>query len=267
MHTIKPRVAIIRNCVGLESVDIDAAEKRRIAVCNLPASGTQEVADHAIILALAFCRRLCPSEAESKKVGGLIKDESQMLRLRGLTFGIIGLGRIGTATALLTKTFGFKVCFYDPYLPTGEDKAAEIVRSRTLEELLRHADVVSLHCPLTRETQHMIGEREMAWMKPTAFIVNTARVAIIKKAAILAALREGQLGGAGFGVTEDEAFEAFSSPEEATTPNLIVICHAAFSCVEAKKEMRTTSARIAHATVWGESLENVVHAKQMQSRK
>jgi lactate dehydrogenase-like 2-hydroxyacid dehydrogenase len=101
-------------------------------------------------------------------------------------------------------------------------------------------------------------------MKPSAFIVNTARGAIIKKAAILAALREGRLAGAGLDVVEDEPLR---SPEEAATPNLIVTCHAAFCSVEAKKDMRATSARLARAAILGEPLENIVNASLMQPAK
>ena len=110
----------------------------------------------------------------------------------------------------------------------------------------------------------MIGGRELGWMKPTTFIVNTARGALIEKTAILSALREGRLAGAGLDVVEDEPLR---SPEEAATPNLIVTCHAAFCSVEAKREMRTTSARIARAAVRGEPLDNVVNAEQMRSTK
>jgi len=110
----------------------------------------------------------------------------------------------------------------------------------------------------------MISGRELTWMKPSAFIINTARGAIIEKTAILSALREGRLAGAGLDVVEDEPLR---SPEEAATPNLIVTCHAAFCSVEAKKEMRTISARIARAAVRGEPLENVVNAEQMQAQK
>ena len=124
--------------------------------------------------------------------------------------------------------------------------------------------MVSLHCPLTSETRHLISGRELAWMKPSAFLVNTARGAIIEKTAILSALREGRLAGAGLDVVEDEPLR---SPEEAATPNLIVTCHAAFCSVEAKNEMRTTSARIARAAVRGEPLENVVNAKLLPAGK
>ena len=256
LRRLKRCRALIRNGVGFDSVDVRVAAECNIAVCNVPDYGTEEVADHAIALALALCRQLFPLDAEAKRLRWLIKVETKMRRLRELTFGIVGLGRIGTATALRAKALGFKVCFYDPYLPNGADKAVGITRARTLEELLRQSDVLSLHCPLTKETHHLLGQRELAWMKPSAFIVNTARGAIIKKSAILAALREGRLAGAGLDVVEDEPLR---SAEEAATPNLIVTCHAAFCSVEAKQEMRATSARIARAAVRGEPLENVVN--------
>ena len=255
--------AIIRNGVGFDSVDVRAAAERDIAVCNVPDYGTEEVADHALALALALCRQLFPLDAEAKRLGWMIKVETKMRRLRELTFGVVGLGRIGTAAALRAKALGFKVCFYDPYLPNGADKAVGISRARTLEDLLRQSDVLSLHCPLSAETRHLISERELAWMKPSAFIVNTARGAIIKKSAILSALREGRLAGAGLDVVEDEPLRL---TQEAATPNLIVTCHAAFCSVEAKQEMRSTSARIARAAVCGEPLENVVNSATLNPR-
>lgn len=247
---------VIRNGVGFDSVDIAAARELGIAVCNVPDYGTEEVADHSLALALALCRQIFPLDQEAKQLGWTIRIESKLRRLRELTFAIIGLGRIGTATALRAKALGFKVCFYDPYLPNGTDKALGIERVRSLEELMRRADVLSLHCPLTAETHHLLTERELAWLKPSAFVVNTARGAIIKKAAILAALREGRLAGAGLDVVEDEPLR---TAEEAATPNLIVTCHGAFCSRESKLEMRQTAARIALAAVLGEPLENVVN--------
>jgi len=256
--------AIIRNGVGYDAIDLQATADCNIALCNVPDYGTEEVADHAIALTMALCRQLFPLDAEAKKLGWLIRVESKMRRLRELTFGAVGLGRIGTATALRAKALGFKVCFYDPYLPNGADKALGIERYRSLEELLRRSDVVSIHCPLTSETRHLITSRELAWMKPTAFIVNTARGAIIKKADILTALREGRLAGAGLDVVEDEPLR---SADEATTPNLNVTCHAAFCSVDSKIDMRTTSARIARAALLGQPLENVINTKQFQAKK
>lgn len=248
--------ALIRNGVGFDSVDIEAARKRGIAVCNVPDYGTEEVADHAIALALALCRQLFPLDQEAKQLGWLLRVEPKLRRLRELTFGVVGLGRIGTATALRAKALGFKVLFYDPYVPNGTDKAVGVTRVRSLDELLKQTDVLSLHTPLTAETRHLIAERELALLKPSAFVVNTARGAVIKKTAILAALREGRIAGAGLDVVEDEPLQ---TAEEARTPNLIVTCHAAFCSVESKLEMRAISARIALGAVTGQPLENVVN--------
>lgn len=248
--------AVIRNGVGFDSVDIVAARQHGIAVCNVPDYGTEEVADHAIALTMALCRQLFPLDAEAKALGWHIRVEKRLRRLRELTLGIVGLGRIGTATALRAKALGFKVIFYDPYLPNGADKAVGVQRVRLFDEVLTGSDVLSLHCPLTEETRHLIDERALDLMKPGAFIVNTARGAVIKKTAILDALRSGHLAGAGLDVVEDEPLK---SKEEAGAPNLIVTCHAAFCSVESKIEMRATSARIALAAVTGARLENIVN--------
>ncbi len=248
--------AIIRNGVGFDSVDVAAARERGIAVCNVPDYGTEEVADHAIALAMTLCRQIIPLDAEAKQLGWNIRVTSKLRRISTLTFGIVGLGSIGTATALRAKALGFRVIFYDPHLPNGVDKAVGIARVRTLDELLAQTDVLSLHCPLNAETRHLIAERELALLKPSAFVVNTARGGVIKKTAILAALREDRIAGAGLDVIEDEPLR---TAEEAATPNLIATCHAAFCSVESKIEMRSTSARIALAAVSGEPLENVVN--------
>ena len=248
--------ALIRNGVGFDSVDIKAAARYGIPVCNVPDYGTEEVADHAIALSMALCRQLFPLDEEAKKLGWVIRIQPKLRRIRELAFGVVGLGRIGTATALRAKALGFQVWFYDPYLANGIDKAIGVSRVTSLNELLTKVDVVSIHCPLNEETHYLIAENELALMKPTAFVVNTARGAIIKKTAILDALRTGRLAGAGLDVVEDEPLQ---SMEEASTPNLIVTCHAAFCSLEAKNEMRTTSARIALAAVLGKPIENIVN--------
>jgi phosphoglycerate dehydrogenase-like enzyme len=248
--------ALIRNGTGFDSVDAAAAAARGIPVCNVPDYGTEEVADHTLALALALCRQLFPLDAEAKRLGWQINVADQMRRLRGRVFGIIGLGRIGTATALRAKAFGFRVLFFDPYLARGTHKALGVERAETLDELLQASDLVSIHCPLTNETRGMIGAREIALMKPTAFLVNTARGDIVQKAPVLAALREKRLAGAGLDVVENEPLR---STEEAATPNLIVTCHAAFCSPEGMVEMRTSSARLARAAVLGQPVWNRVN--------
>jgi len=250
--------ALIRNGTGYDSVDTAAAAARGIPVCNVPDYGTEEVADHAIALTLALCRQVFPLNAEAKALGWKISQETaaKMRRLRTLQFGIIGLGAIGTATALRAKALGFRVVFYDPFLPRGTRKALGIERAASLNDLLKDSDVVSVHCPLTKETHGMVGAREIALMKPTAHLINTARGDIVQKAPVFAALRAGQLGGAGLDVVENEPLR---TAEEAATPNLIVTCHAAFCSPEGMIEMRTTSAQIARAAVRGEPVWNRVN--------
>ncbi len=250
--------ALIRNGVGYDSVDTKAAAARGIPVCNVPDYGTEEVADHAIALTLALCRQLFPLDAEAKRLGWKIAlpVANKMRRLRTLTFGLIGLGAIGTATALRAKALGFRVVFHDPYLPRGTRKALGIERAGTLDELLKAADIVSVNCPLTDETRGLIGAREIALMKPTAYLVNTARGDIVQKAPLFAALRAGRLAGAGLDVVEQEPLRTAG---EAATPNLIVTCHAAFCSPEGMIEMRTSSAEIARAAVRGEAVWNRVN--------
>ncbi len=248
--------AIIRNGVGFDTVDIAAAAKAGIPVCNVPDYGTEEVADHAIALTLALYRQLFPLDVEAKQLGWKIGVAAKMRRLRTQTFGIVGLGRIGTATALRAKAFGFRVVFFDPYAPSGTHKAIGIERVGSLDELLRVADIVSIHCPSTPETRRMIGADQIARMKAGSFLVNTARGDIVQKAPVFAALRNGHLAGAGLDVVENEPLR---TAEEAATPNLIVTCHAAFCSPEGMIEMRSSSAKIARAAVLGEPVWNRVN--------
>ena len=172
---------IVRNGVGFDSVDIEAAAAAGIPVCNVPDYGTEEVADHALALTLALYRQLFPLDAEAKQLGWKIKVAPKMRRLRTQTFGIVGLGRIGTAAALRAKAFGFRVVFYDPHVPAGTHKAVGVERANSLAELFKQSDTVSVHCPLSAKTRGMIGAGEIALMKPGSFIVNTARGDIVQR--------------------------------------------------------------------------------------
>lgn len=248
--------AIIRNGVGFDSVDIAAAATAGIPVCNVPDYGTEEVADHAIALTLALYRQLFPLDAVAKQLAWHIDVAPRMRRLRTQTFGIIGLGRIGTAAALRAKAFGFRVVFYDPHVPNGTHKAIGIERINSLEEILSISDTISIHCPLSAQTRGMIGANQIALMKRGSFLVNTARGDIVEKAPVFAALRSGHLAGAGLDVVENEPLR---TKEETETPNLICTCHAAFCSPEGMIEMRSTSARIARAAVLGQPVWNRVN--------
>ena len=153
---------IVRCGVGYDNVDLRAAGSRGIVVCNVPDYGTEEVADHALMMLLAMARRLITCDQAIR--AGVWSKETHIgtPRLRGRTLGIIGCGRIGSALALRAKAIGMRVLVHDPYQPDGIDKALGVERCYRLEELLPQAEFVSLHCPLTSETRHLLNARTLA---------------------------------------------------------------------------------------------------------
>lgn len=252
--------AIIRIGTGYDSVDHLTAAFRDIPVCNVPDYGTDEVADHSIALALALCRQIIPIDQECKNLGWEIPNKNKIRRLKEMRFGVIGLGRIGTATALKAKALGFNVCFYDPYVPNGADKSLGLSRCKDFDLLLSSVDVLSINCLLSDETHHMITKKEIAKMKRDAFIVNTARGSIIKKDDLLDALRKNKLGGAALDVIENEPLK---TKEEAETPNLIVTCHSGFYSLQAAWEMRHKAARQARDIIMGKEIENCINCNKL----
>lgn len=249
---------IIRNGTGYDTVDYVAAISRDIPVCNVPDYGTEEVADHAIALALALCRQIIPINEECKNLGWKIPNKEKIRRLKNMNFGVVGLGRIGASVALKAKALGFAVSFYDPYLPNGVDKSLGIFRYKDWNMFLGHMDVISINCPLTDETRYMFTSRELDKMDNNAFIVNTARGSIIKKKDLFSALRKGKIAGAALDVIENEPLR---TKEEAKTPNLIVTCHSGFYSAQAAWEMRHKAACQAKDVLIGKGIENCINCK------
>ena len=246
---------IVRNGTGYDSVDCKYARKLGIDVCNVPNYGTEEVADHSIALALTMCRQIIPIDKECKSLGWEIPNKEVIRRWRNMNFGVIGLGRIGTSVALKAKALGFASCFYDPYLSNGVDKSLGLYRYKNWDSFLRDMDVISINCPLTKETHHMFTLKEFKKMHEWAFLVNTARGPIVKKADCFKALRDGLIAGAALDVIEDEPLK---TKEEADTPNLIATCHSAFYSTEASREMKLFAAEEA-LRLLDDSPENVVN--------
>src|ERR1700719_2140893 len=199
-----PRLrAIVRMGVGYDKLDRPAAAARNILICNVPDYGTTEVADHAIALALTLRRGiLLHHELQRKDPPAPFRSFQHPLiqRLGTQTFGIIGLGRIGTAVALRAKAFNFRVAFYDPYLPNGVELALGIERTATLEDLLRQTNTLSVHCPLTVETKGLLGYDQLSLLPEGAVVVNDARGPIVDLDALCKLLKSGHLAGAGLDV-------------------------------------------------------------------
>lgn len=259
---------IVRCGVGYDNVDWRLARERGIGVANVPDYGTEEVADTAIGLMLALTRGIALYNSRLRGSEGewLYKQAMPVRRLRGRVFGIIGLGRIGTAAALRAKALGMDVVFYDPYVPDGRDKSVGVRRVETLDELLAESHVLSPHCPLTDETYHMVDDDAVAKMPRGSFLVNTSRGGVVDVAAVPDAIASGQLAGAGIDVLEVEPppddhplLVAWRDPRHPAYHRLIVNPHAAFYSEEGMLEMRAKGSESCRRALLGLPLRNVVN--------
>jgi phosphoglycerate dehydrogenase-like enzyme len=246
---------IVRAGVGYDQIDIAACAAHGIPVCNTPDYGTTDVADHAIALTLALARGIVAYHLALKAdihAGWDFAAPPTIRRLSGQVFGVVGLGRIGTATALRAKALGMQVVFFDPYRPTGTELALGLGRMGSLEELLAAADIVSLHVPLSEETRGMIGQDAIARLKRGALLVNTARGPVVDPDAVLDGLRGGRLGGAALDVLpveppvgDEPLLVAWRNGDPALTGRLILSPHAAFYSASSLADLRRKSAEVA----------------------
>ncbi len=261
--------AIVRMGVGYDRLDRAAAAARGILVCNVPDYGTTEVADHAIALMLSLRRGLLLHHDLQRATPPAVWRAvwSPLLRRASTqTFGIVGLGRIGTAVALRAKAFGFRVVFYDPYRSNGSDLALGIERVETLEALLPQSDVLSMHAPETPETKGMIGAAEFARLPPGAVFIDTARGTNMDVDALHDALQSGHLAGAGLDVLPVEPpvepiprlLAAYRAREPWLEGRLIVTPHSAYLTPEAHLDIRIKSAETMRAALISNRPQNVI---------
>jgi C-terminal binding protein len=259
---------IIRCGVGIDNVDLEAARARGIPVCNVPDYGTEEVADSAIgaLLVLARGTHLLNSALRDGSGVWSYTTAVPIYRLRGRTFAVVGMGRIGTAASHRAKALGMNVVFYDPYVPDGWERAHGVRRVESLQELLPQAQVLSLHCPLTPETRLMIQAEEIARMPRGSFLINTARGKVLDTTAIPPAIRSGQLAGAGIDVLAcepppegDLLVSAWRDPSDPCHHRVLLSPHAAFYCEEGLMDIRVKSAHACRRALLGEPLRNVVN--------
>jgi D-3-phosphoglycerate dehydrogenase/C-terminal binding protein len=237
-------------------------------VANVPDYGTEDVADTAISLLLSLTRgtHLLNSRLRASRGAWSYTQASPLYRLRGRIFGVVGLGRIGTAVAHRAKALGMNVVFYDPYVPDGWDRAQGIRRVEVLDELLAQAHVLSLHCPATPETTRMIGAEQLARMPRGSFLINTARGAVLDTDAVPSAIRSGQLAGAGIDVLPleppaagDPLINAWRDPADPCHDRVLITPHAAFYCEEGLTDIRIKAAGACRKALLGQPLRNVVN--------
>ncbi len=259
---------IVRCGAGIDNVDHVYARSRGIAVANVPDYGTEEVADSAMGMMLALVRgvNLYNVRMREHPEPWMYSVAGPIYRLRNRQLGIVGLGRIGTAVALRAKALGMQVGFYDPYKPDGYDKALGVRRYETVEELFATSHVVSLHCPLTDETRHVVNADSLSLLPQGAFLVNTARGGVVDTAAIPEALASGRLAGAAIDVlvgeppaADDPLLVAWRDRSHPAYERLIVNPHAAFYSVEGLLDMRIKGTEACRRALLGLPLRNVVN--------
>jgi glyoxylate reductase len=246
------RLRVVGNvAVGVDNIDLGAARAAGIAVCNTPGVLDETTADLAFALLLTAARRMSEAEADLRggRWPGWAMDQYVGHDVHGATLGLVGYGRIGRAVARRAAGFDMRVLHHTRH-PTGEPGWTE-----RLEDLLTAADFVSLHVPLTASTRHLIAARELALMKPTAVLVNTARGPVVDEAALAAALDSGQLFAAGLDVYEQEPAV---HPRLLAAPRTVLLPHVGSATVSTRTRMARLAAEGVRAVLAGERPDNLV---------
>ncbi len=234
--------------VGFNNIDLEAASEFGIAVCNTAGVLTESTADLTWALIMATCRRISESERYLRE--GKFKAWEPLLMVgqdvHGKTLGILGMGRIGQAVAKRAIGFDMRIIYHNGGLEVGSlpFDAQEV----NLETLLRESDILSLHTPLTPETRHLIGRAQLALMKPTSVLINTARGAIVDEAELIKALQEKRIFGAGFDVYEQEPY---LPPELLALENVVLLPHIGSASIETRTNMGLMAAENALAVLEG----------------
>lgn len=259
--------------VGYDNIPLDLTRRKGILVCNIPDYCTKEVADATVAMLLAHQRKTLLF-SHFFKLDALNWDwriNIPILSANQANVGIVGLGRIGTAVALRLKPFGYKISFYDPYLPKGIEDSLGIGRFDNLESLLNSSDIVSIHTPLTKETSGMINEEFFRLLKPMAILLNTARGKIFKNTKIIYKfLKERPELRIGTDVWPDEPLlthpllDAWKKRKPWLRDRLILSPHTAFYSEESLHNLRISAAEIVKKFLSGVRPQNVVNAVNFQ---
>lgn len=249
-------VAIVKPSVGVDNIDLEAATEAGVCVANVPDYGTDEVATHAMALLLNAIRYVDAEAAKVRAGSWQPKPPYPIQRSAGRTLGIIGFGRIGQSVARKAAGFDWRLLAWDPYVSDDEirSKKAEPVDFGTL---LSQSDMVTLHLPLTEETQGMIDAKALAKMKMTAFLVNTARGGIIDSAALVQAVESGQIAGAALDVVDEEP----PSPDHPLycTDRILVTAHVAWYSEQAFRDVRVKAVEEVARVLQGELPRNLLN--------
>ncbi len=256
--------AIVRYGIGIDTIDLGEATRRGIYVINVPDYCIEEVATHAMTLVLAWARKLpvaCRGATNGKwDIGPLRTLESA----RDSILGLIGFGRIAQSVARMARAIGFQVWAADPYVKRNFIQRKG-VKPTPLKRLIQSADFLSLHLPLNSTTHHLIGAQALRLMKPTAYLINTARGGLVDEKTLLRALKKGWIGGAALDVMEDEPW-VVNSPLWGLD-NLILTPHCAWYTERSQKELRRKACSEVIRVLRGVIPKNVVNREVLRYRR
>ena len=255
-------VVVARYGVGVDNIDVARATELGILVTNVPDYCVDEVAEHTMALILASVRHVGELDRQTREGGWDNQATGPIHRLRGQTLGLIGYGQMGRAVAVRARAFGMTIATYGHRPATAAPPAPDLVLD-SLDELLGACDVLSLHVPLTPRTAGLIGAAELARMKPTAFLVNTARGGVVDLAALSNALAAGTIRGAAVDVLPVEPAPAGWLRDRPA--NLLVTPHAAFYSVESVMDLQRRTASVVKQCLAGEVPPNVVNPAVLDS--
>ncbi|HBN6395628.1 TPA: C-terminal binding protein, partial [Escherichia coli] len=241
---------IVRYGVGVDNIDSQAAKEKGIYVANVPDYGSEDVAEHALALLLAATRRIATRNRDVRDGQWGIGQREPMFRLAGKILGVVGFGRISRCFVQKASGFGFKrILVVDPLLTDEQASQAGVTRVN-LDTLCREADFISLHAPLTPDTHHLIGEAELAKMKPSAVLVNTSRGGLIDEQALINALLQKRIFAAGLDVFESEPLSAKSPLLQ--MDNTLCTDHTAWFTEESVVELQSKAAHEVRRAFEGE---------------
>ena len=259
---IAPACRVVsRYGIGLDNIPVGRATELGMLVTNVPDFCLEEVSDHVMALLLATARQLLPLARTPDRSDWSRETPRPIPRVRGQTLGLVGFGNIARALVPKAQGFGLRVIAFTPRLQ-ADDAPEGVEVTNDLGVLLAASDYVSIHCPLTEETAHLIDCGALAQMKPSALLINTSRGGVIDESALIAALREGRIGGAALDVTDPE-------PPAADNPllaleNVIVTPHAAFYSLEATAELARKAAENVVTVLQGGIPRTLVNAEVLE---
>ena len=261
IQNLKKCKIISRYAIGLDKIDVEAATERGIFVTNVPDYCIQEVSDHTLALILCCARKITSLDREVKK--GIWEPHSAkgIPRLKEQVLGLIGFGNIARDLSVKAKAIGFRILAYDPYVKSSIFLKYK-VKGTILEDLLGKSDFISIHIPLTRETEKIIGAKEFQMMKRTCFFINTSRGKVVDQKAFVDALKNGLIAGAGIDVMENEPPDPTDSLLE--MGNVIITPHVGYYSDVSEKELQQKAAEQVALVLKGEMPKYIVNRELLK---